>query len=214
MDVEIGARSVFASLRIAHECIARPSQAKAATMLLAMRASSRIAAYAVDAAVVFDRGTVRRQRRELHAQVLQNPSPSSSTVKRTGVAPCKHVGTILEAEVAKTQGKVLLATLDVDAEQNSHGVRNSTTPDGDGLLWRDGPERWKWQPARISWCRAAAAGGPICCVVISRWRRPRELPEDATQARCRPLQLLDAGNPRRRRGLPGRVYKIKDHGRE
>ena len=55
------------------------------------------------------------------AQVLQNPKPVVLDCQADWCGPCKTLAPILEAEVAKTQGKVLLATLDVDAEQELSG---------------------------------------------------------------------------------------------
>ena len=50
------------------------------------------------------------------ASVIQNPKPVVLDCQADWCGPCKTLAPILEAEVAKTQGKVLLATLDVDAE--------------------------------------------------------------------------------------------------
>ena len=55
------------------------------------------------------------------AQVLQNPKPVVLDCQADWCGPCKTLAPILEAEIAKTQGKVLLATLDVDAEQELSG---------------------------------------------------------------------------------------------
>ena len=55
------------------------------------------------------------------AQVLQNPQPVVLDCQADWCGPCKTLAPILEAEIAKTQGKVLLATLDVDAEQELSG---------------------------------------------------------------------------------------------
>ena len=55
------------------------------------------------------------------ASVIQNPKPVVLDCQADWCGPCKTLAPILEAEVAKTQGKVLLATLDVDAEQELSG---------------------------------------------------------------------------------------------
>ena len=80
----------------------------------------RSAAYAVDASSV-DRGTLRGQRRELHRTSAAEPKPVVLDCQADWCGPCKTLAPILEAEIAKTQGKVLLATLDVDAEQELSG---------------------------------------------------------------------------------------------
>ena len=129
------------------------------------------------------------------AQVLQNPQPVVLDCQADWCGPCKTLAPILEAEVAKTQGKVLLATLDVDAEQELSGrLGVQQLPTVMGFAGGTVPKDGAGNPLVLVGAVPQPQVAQFVALLASLAPAEGELPEDATQARVQAFQLLDQGD--------------------
>ena len=109
--------------------------------------------------------------------------------------PCKTLAPILEAEIAKTQGKVLLATLDVDAEQELSGrLGVQQLPTVMGFCGGTVPKDGAGNPLVLGGAVPQPQVGQFVGLLASLAPAEGELPEDAQKARVQAFQLLDSGN--------------------
>jgi putative thioredoxin len=129
------------------------------------------------------------------AKVLQNPKPVVLDCQADWCGPCKTLAPILEAEIAKTQGKVLLATLDVDAEQELSGrLGVQQLPTVMGFAGGTVPKDGAGNPLVLVGAVPQPQVAQFVSLLASLAPNDGELPEDATQARVQAFQLLDSGN--------------------
>ena len=126
------------------------------------------------------------------AQVLQNPKPVVLDCQADWCGPCKTLAPILEAEIAKTQGKVLLATLDVDAEQELSGrLGVQQLPTVMGFAGGTVPKDGAGNPLVLVGAVPQPQVAQFVSLLASLAPAEGELSEDATQARVQAFQLLD-----------------------
>ena len=129
------------------------------------------------------------------AQVLQNPKPVVLDCQADWCGPCKTLAPILEAEIAKTQGKVLLATLDVDAEQELSGrLGVQQLPTVMGFCGGTVPKDGAGNPLVLVGAVPQPQVAQFVASLASLAPAEGELPEDAQKARVQAFQLLDSGN--------------------
>ena len=129
------------------------------------------------------------------AQVLQNPKPVVLDCQADWCGPCKTLAPILEAEIAKTQGKVLLATLDVDAEQELSGrLGVQQLPTVMGFCGGTVPKDGAGNPLVLVGAVPQPQVAQFVALLASLAPADGELPEDAQKARVQAFQLLDSGN--------------------
>ena len=129
------------------------------------------------------------------AQVLQNPKPVVLDCQADWCGPCKTLAPILEAEIAKTQGKVLLATLDVDAEQELSGrLGVQQLPTAMGFCGGTVPKDGAGNPLVLVGAVPQPQVAQFVTLLASLAPAEGELPEDAQKARVQAFQLLDSGN--------------------
>ena len=122
------------------------------------------------------------------ARVVQAPTPVVLDCQADWCEPCKTLGPILQAEIAKTQGKVQLALLDVDAEQQlAAELKIQQLPTVMGFVGGRVQSNFigaKTQPEVAKFVAELALLAP----------NEGELPEDATRARVEAFALLDQGD--------------------